>query len=36
MDIPRPSQAKAKLRKRLLIGGAAAWRLWRSRSCWPG
>ncbi len=23
MDIPRPSQAKAKLRKRLLIGGAA-------------
>jgi HlyD family secretion protein len=24
MDIPRPSQAKAKLRKRLLIGGAAA------------
>jgi HlyD family secretion protein len=24
MDIPRPSQAKAKLRKRLLIGGSAA------------
>src|SRR5580704_19677471 len=24
MDIPRPSQAKAKLRKRLMIGGGAA------------